>query len=304
MRMLRRFLTRRQNLLALAIVLFYVGIAVAAPRISPPAEGGDPAFRTVGNPREKTPRPPSREAPLGTAPRQFDIFHTVVWGARSALRFGLLVTAATALLGVVVGATSGYFGGWVNGLTMRVTDAFLAFPVIAGVWVLELLLLQRAPDGSFPWYQPILERLGLTPLMLALILFSWMPYARLVNANVMHLKEVPFIQAARALGASPWRIIARHLIPNAISPAIVIGARDIGGMVILAAAFTFIGIGSGPEWGTLLVINRDWIIGVGGNPLQYWWTFLPATLALVGFGIGWNLLGDGLNTLLNPRGGR
>jgi peptide/nickel transport system permease protein len=140
--------------------------------------------------------------------------------------------------------------------------------------------------------------------MLTLILFSWMPYCRLINATMTHLKQSEYVLAARSLGAGQARIILRHLLPNAIPPAVVLAARDIGAMVILDAAFTFIGVGGSVEWGTLLVLGRDWAIGIGGNPLTYWWVYLPATLTLVLFGVTWNLLGDGLNTTLNPRTAR
>ena len=97
-------------------------------------------------------------------------------------------------------------------------------------------------------------------------------------------------------------IILRHIIPNSISPSVVLAARDVGSMVILQATFTFVGLAGGSVWGQMLVMGRNWIIGPGGNILHFWWTFLPATLALVFFGIGWNLLGDGINDLLDPHG--
>jgi peptide/nickel transport system permease protein len=137
--------------------------------------------------------------------------------------------------------------------------------------------------------------------MLTLILFSWMPYARIINATTLRLRQVDFIQASRALGASKIRIIFRHLLPNIISPAIVLMARDFGGMVVLSAAFTFIGISGSSPWGAIIGVGRDWIIGPGGNPFVYWWTYVPATLALLFFGIGWNLIGDGLNSMLTTR---
>jgi peptide/nickel transport system permease protein len=103
------------------------------------------------------------------------------------------------------------------------------------------------------------------------------------------------------VGARNRRVILRHLLPNALSPAVVMAARDVGAVVILASAFTFIGMGQSTEWGTMLVQGRDYVIGLGGNPLSYWWVFLPVTLALILFGVGWNLLGDGLNDFLNPQ---
>ncbi len=143
--------------------------------------------------------------------------------------------------------------------------------------------------------------LGLDPVLLTLILFSWMPYARITSANVVQLKQTEYVEAARSIGVRRRRIIGRHLLPNALSPVFVLGARDVGAMVILATAFTFIGLGASTEWGHMLVISRDYIIGLGGNPLTYWWAFVPTTLALIFFGVGWNLLGDGLNTVLDPR---
>jgi peptide/nickel transport system permease protein len=137
--------------------------------------------------------------------------------------------------------------------------------------------------------------------MLTLILFSWMPYVRIVNAEVTKLKQMAYVQAARSIGAGHLRLILRHLLPNATSSAIVLVGRDIGSMVILQAAFTFIGLGAGSPWGYLLAAGRDWIIGPGGGVVQYWWVYLPVTLALIFFGIGWNLLADGLNSALNPR---
>jgi peptide/nickel transport system permease protein len=242
---------------------------------------------------------------------QLDIYHTLVWGARSALRFGLLVTFLTATIGVTVGAVSGYAGGLINGLLMRITDAFLAFPVIAVVWLFHhvlftpvIIALNFWNTGGIdlsPLQDLLLNRLHLDPIMLALIFFSWMPYARITNTLISQLKQAEYVVAAQAMGASGPGIIWRHLLPNAIAPAIVLAARDVGGLVILESAFTFIGLGGTVAWGVALVAGRDYIIGLGGNPFAYWWSFLPLSLALTLFGIGWNLLGDGLNTMLNPQ---
>jgi peptide/nickel transport system permease protein len=300
---LRRFLSRWQNLLALAIVGCYLFIAVAAPRLAPSDDVyGD--FKIIGKPYDQTPHPPSQEAPLGTLPGQVDIYHTLVWGTRSALRFGLITALSAAFLGVVTGAVSGYLGGWINGLIMRITDAFLTFPAIAGVLLFRYILYPVSPNAPPTWLQGVMLDLELTPVMLTLILFSWMPHARIINASLTQLKQTEYVLAAKSLGARGTRIIFRHMLPNAIPPAIVLVARDVGAMVILDAAFTFIGVGGSIEWGTLLVLGRAWTIGLGGNPLTYWWVFVPATLALILFGVGWNLLGDGLNRMLNPRTAR
>jgi hypothetical protein len=138
------------------------------------------------------------------------------------------------------------------------------------------------------------------PILISLILFSWMPIARMVNTMVITLKNTEFIQATRALGGSPFWIIRRHLLPNSIGPAIVLASRDVGSSVILQATITFIGLGGASPWGILLALGRNWVIGPGGDLLATWWVFLPATLAIILFGLGWNLMGDGLTEALEP----
>jgi peptide/nickel transport system permease protein len=299
----RRFVFNRQILVACLILGCFAAVAIMAPRWAPPDDPDEPGgIRVVATSHHTMPGPPSREAPLGTTTGQVDIYYSLVWGARSALRFGLLVTLTTAVIGTLVGAISGYSGGIVHGLLMRVTDAFLAFPVIAGVWLLRQVMEPASVFGELTPIQQAFRDLGLDPVLLTLILFSWMPYARLASASIGQLKQSEYIEAARSLGMRNTRIIRRHLLPNALPPLIVLAARDVGATVILAAAFTFIGLGASTEWGMLLVIGRDYVIGLGGNPLIYWWVFVPATLALILFGVGWNLLGDGLNSVLDPHG--
>jgi ABC-type dipeptide/oligopeptide/nickel transport system permease subunit len=304
--MLRRFLSHWQNGLGLLLVAFYFFLAIAAASIAPPTDPAKPEeYKFVGRITNQILLPPNQQWLLGTGLLdpfgQIDIFYSVVWGSRSALQFGLTTACATAIFGTLIGAISGYLGGFVDSFTMRMTDAFLTIPVIAGVWLIQQVFFPPYPIYlEPPPIRALMEGLGLNPVMLGFILFSWMPYARLINANVARLKNVDFILASHSLGASKLRIIFKHVLPNTISPAVVLVARDVGGMVILEAAFTFIGLGLGNVWGQMLVSNRNRIIGVGGNPLMYWWTYLPPTLALIFFGIGWNLLGDGLNDALNP----
>ena len=302
MRTWRRFFSHWQGWLGVLLVGTFVALAVLAPLLAPPADPANPSdFKLVGRRTDRLPRPPSEQSPLGTASGQIDIYYSLVWGTRAALRFGLIVAGSAAVIGVLVGAVSGYAGGRGSAITLRVTDAFLAFPVIAGVWLFEMAMFP--PDvGTDP--RPLaafFEAANITPVMVALIAFSWMPYARLINTGISRLKTAEFVLASQSLGASRRRLIFRHLLPNSLSPAIVLLARDIGGMVILEAAFVFIGLSSGGPWAQMLVNNRNWIIGIAGNPLTYWWVYLPPTIALIFFGIGWNLLGDGLNDALNPR---
>ncbi|MFO7662750.1 MAG: ABC transporter permease [Chloroflexota bacterium] len=319
----RRFFGRLPNLIGLGLVLLFVLVAILAPRIAPPVDPSIPwPFKSYGQRFSRQPLPPGPEIPLGTTPQiqnlpqygflpgqdashQWDVFYTLVWGTRSALRFGLVVALSTALIGLVVGTVSGYIGGTTSMVVMRLTDAFLAFPAIAAIWVIQRTFYNNLynpfiePQALTGW-ETLLQNWQIDPIMIALIFFSWMPYARLMNVQVRRAKQAEYIRAAESMGATSARIIWRHLLPNTISPVVVLGARDVGGMVILASAFIFIGFGGNVAWGTILVTSRDYIIGVGGNPFQYWWTFVPVSLALILFGVAWNLLGDGLNTLLNP----
>jgi peptide/nickel transport system permease protein len=305
MKAMRRFLSKRQNRIALLMLGVFVVTAVAAPALAPPDDPANPGpFKAAGRRTDLVPHPPGPGLPFGTGSGQIDIFYSVVWGARTALRFGLIVALTTAGFGVLIGLLSGYLGGRVGGFINRFTDAFLAFPAAAGVALFSQLMLPPGPGDPPTGFQLTLLELGLTPVMLALIAFSWMQYARIVGAGVAQVKQADFVLAARAVGARSSRIMLRHLLPNVVSPAVVMVARDIGGMVILESAFTFIGLGGTVEWGLLLVRNRDWIVGSFGNPFTWWWVYLPATVALVLFGIGWNLLGDGLNDALNPRSER
>lgn len=306
-----------QNWLGLILVSIFLIASLAAPLISPEDPKNPGAFRRVPGyiVADLTPHPPSERAWLGTLPGQYDVFHAIVWGIPNALAFGLEVVLASAIFGVLFGAVAGYSGGLVNNFMMRITDAFLSFPVIAGVVFLNQLWFSTMvslggvffparndwiipPSGPVTLIQWLFQQID--PLTLTLILFSWMSYARLTNTMVTTLKQADFIQAARALGASRPRVILSHLIPNALAPAVVLAARDVGSLVILQATFTLIGLSGGSVWGEMLAMGRNWIIGPGGGILAYWWAFIPATLVLMLFGMGWNLLGDAMNELLDP----
>jgi peptide/nickel transport system permease protein len=318
------FLRQRQNWLAIFLVLVFAFVALAAPVLSPPDDPDNPQpFKVTKQSFNRIPGPPSEESPLGTVPQiqnlplfgiapgqdasyHWDVLHTLIWGTRSAFRFGLVVSLTAAVLGVLIGAVGAYLGGRVDRLLLFATDSFLAFPVIAMAWLLQRTWFADIFNpfldvSTLTGFETILYVLKLNPIMIALILFSWMPYARLVNTTVAQLRTAEFVTAARAMGATESRIIFRHLLPNAISPAIVYLARDIGGVVVIASALTFIGFGGDIAWAIMLVSARDYVIGLSGNPFVYWWAFLPIALALTIFALAWNLLGDGLNAALNPR---
>ncbi|MBV6396307.1 MAG: putative D,D-dipeptide transport system permease protein DdpC [Anaerolineales bacterium] len=316
MRRLRHFFSRWQNWIAFLAILGFIYTAVAAPQISPDDPKRPGPFLRVGKATEGRPLPPDEKAPLGMLPHGQDVFHPLVWGARGALQFGLIVTFFTAIFGILYGALAGLIGGRSGGWMMNIADSFLAIPVIAGVVFLQQLWTTTitAMGGLYYTNQfgPVIEIVGpmtpiiwlferFNPLMISLIFLSWMPYARIVHSIVILLVRSDFIQAARALGGSPWWVIRKHLIPNSLAPALVLAARDVGGVVLLQATFTFVGIGGDSIWGSMLAQGRNWVIGPGGSVLSYWWVFLPPTIAVMLFGVAWNMLGDGLSDALDPQ---
>lgn len=317
MRRLQLFFSRKQNWLGVLIVLVFGFTALAAPVLSPPNATTQGAFKKVGRASDLKPHGPSEVAPLGTLPGQIDVYHALIWGAREAMIFGLSVALGAFLFGSLFGAVAGYAGGAVNNVMMRIADAFLTFPALAGVVFLQqLVAITIESQGGIFWFNndyhgrlvyfdftppPFAAFLmRVDPILISLIIFSWMPIARIVNTMVITLKNKEFVQAARALGGKPSWIIRRHLLPNSIGPAFVLATRDVGSSVILQATITFIGLGGASAWGILLSMGRNWVIGPGGNLLASWWVFLPATLAIILFGIGWNLIGDGLSEAYDP----
>ena len=317
MRRLRIFLSHWQNWLGMIIVLVFAVSALTAPLLSPPNETTQGAFKKVGHAGDLRPHPPTEESILGTLPGQIDVYHALIWGVREAMIFGLSVALGAFFFGSLFGAIAGYAGGAVNSLMMRIADAFLTFPALAGVvFIQQMLGLTIESMGGMFWFNndyfgrvvdfqftpPPLAvfLLKVDPILISLIIFSWMPIARIVNTMVLTIRQTDFIQAARAMGGSPLWVIRKHLLPNTIGPAFVLAARDVGSSVILQATITFIGLGGASAWGILLSLGRNWIIGPGGNMLSAWWVYLPITLAIILFGIGWNLIGDGLSEALDP----
>lgn len=314
------WLTRfREVTLGLTIVVLFAIIALFSPLLAPEswilpnqAEYKYPdGFRMVGTELNPMPQPPGGETILGTSGKKVDVYFSLVRGTRSAFAFGVPVALGAALIGCLVGAIGGLYGGRTSWLLMRITDGFLSFPIIAGVVMVNELRrtvffytndfwdYYSTPVFAMKLASPVLQ--AFLSLQAVFILLTWMPYARIVNSMVLRLRASEFVMAAEMVGASRWRIITRHMIPNVIAPVIVMVSRDIGAVVLLHAALTFTHFTGGSIWGELLSYGRDFIMGTGGNPLRYWWVFIPPSLVIILFGVGWSLLGDGINTWLNPR---
>ena len=309
---IRRMTGRWQSLAALLAVLLIFLVAALAPVLAPVQDsGGSPYYKIVCDQLRCQPQPPSADSPLGTI-MEYDVLHTLIWGMRQALAFGIATAGLTALIGVSLGAIAGFSGGWLDQLIMRACDGFLAFPIIAAVAMFSQVIAFLTPESyglSLASFEAIPLELNFfqslivnsDPVLIALILFSWMPYTRIIHAQVLQVKKSEYVDAARTLGIRKGRILFRHILPNAITPAIVMLTRDIGRMVVLQASLTYIGISNSSAWAALLTTGKNWIIGPGGDLLTRWWIYLPITLAIVLFGISWNLLGDEVNIWINPR---
>jgi peptide/nickel transport system permease protein len=224
---------------------------------------------------------------FGTASGQWDIFYGVIWGARSALKVGVIIESLTLLVGILVGALAGFYSGRVDMLLMRFTEVFMAFPFLLAALTLSAILT------------PILGK-GLWPASIALVVFGWMGYSRLIRGDVLTVREREYVLAARVIGARDARILSRHIIPNAIYPTLVLASLDIGTIVISFAALSFLGIGvevGYADWGQLISFARNWIPDLA----DYWYILVFPGIALVLFVLGWNLLGDALRDILDPR---
>jgi peptide/nickel transport system permease protein len=301
---LRNF--KRPSLIAGSlIILIFAVAAIAAPVIAPPEGEFNPMFvpRRGTNP---IPSPPSREFPLGLLPFQYDALYALVWGARAAFWVGVSVPLGRALLGVPLGVVAGYYRGKTDSGLMRLTDAFMAFPMIAALVVMISLFGFERYFFEVTWYA--MGPSGQERVMiLTLILFGWMPYTRLIRGNVLAEREKTYVEAARSTGSPGRRIIFRHIFPNSTHGLIALITSDIGATLVLVASFTFIGlINTGStaleaDWGQVLSISRDWIIGSPGQAFKYWYTYMPPSIAIVLFSIGWSLIGDGLRDAFDPR---
>lgn len=224
--------------------------------------------------------PPSLDHLMGTDSLGRDIFSRVMFGARTSLMVGVVVTGLAILIGLPIGLLSGYFGGRVDTVLMRFSDVFLAFPPLL------LPIAITAALGS-----------GLINAMFALAV-SWFPwYARIMRGSVIRVKNELYISAARAMGVSHTRTMIRHVVPNALTPVVVQGSMDFGYTILAAASLSFIGIGAQPprmEWGLMAALSRS-------KFLDFWWTVTFPGLAIFVTVLAVNLLGDGIRDMLDPK---
>jgi len=245
--------------------------------------------------RGDTAQPPSAKYPFGTSAIGTDVFSDVIHGSVWALYVGTLVTVITMGLAILVGAIAGYFGKWVDNILMRITEIFLVFPSLLLILVFVRIFSISAGAGSWQFLGLSLPP-GLTIVILILGIFDWASNARMVRGEFLRVRELEFVQAEKALGASNWRIIFRHVLPNILSSIIVVATLTIAYAILLEAAVSFLGFGDPNTitWGQILQENFSEMRTV-------WWGEVFPGLAILLSVFGFNLLGDGLSDALNPR---
>jgi peptide/nickel transport system permease protein len=269
---------RRLPLIPLGIVTAFVVIAILAPLLSP-ASPYEQALRLRFTPPVWDERG-SWAHPLGTDRLGRDMLARIMYGARVSLAAGVVTVLLATAVGAAVGLVAGYYGGRVDAVLMRVTDATMSFPVI----LLALILAVTVGPSFFN-------------VVLAIAVILWARYARVIRGQVLTLMELDFIAQARIAGAGGWRIITRHLAPNVMNTLVVLVTLQIGYVIIVEAALSFLGAGippPTPAWGSMISEGRDFVTSA------WWVSFLPG-LAILLVVLAFNLLGDWLRDTLDPK---
>lgn len=256
----------------IVLLLCITAVAVFAPFLAPYDPNEQDLYRVLEG--------PSRLHLLGTDDVGRDLLSRVMFGSRVTLLIGFLSTLFSALIGVLLGLVSGYKGGIIDMIIMRITDTFMCLPNL----ILMLVIMSAVGPG-------------MKSLVISISLLSWTGFARIVRGQVMQAREMPYIEATRALGASGFRIVFRHLLPNVMGPVIVASSIALGGNIMLESAVSFFGLGvqpPTPSWGNELRIGYSYLEIV---PL---FSFAPGLMIMLAV-LGFNFMGDGLRDALDPR---
>jgi peptide/nickel transport system permease protein len=352
------------SIIGFSIILFFALIAVFAPVLAPPV-GLDP-YSIFDDYNGPDPQPPgslvvnqsysaSQALKAGYRTHIFgtieglDIYYGSIWGTIVAFKIGIYVVALTLIIGLAIGCISGYYGGAIDEIMMRLTDVIFAFPglILAMAFVIALpmtwtidiglvavaiaIIIAGALIGQFGLKLPISwstlfgllgagilvllqivfkfsihpTRLWLNDLdkvLVALIIVGWPGYTRVIRGEILKARQEDYVEAAKAVGCSDFRIMIRHIIPNTIYPIMIMASLDIGAIVLTAAALSFLGIGAPygyTDWGQLISLSREKIWGGAINPLRNWYTFIIPGVFIATFTLGWNLLGDAFRDILD-----
>ncbi len=268
----RRFFRNKLAVVGLVMVGIVVVAAVAAPLLAPQ----DPQVQDLSN----TLAEPSADHWFGTDENGRDQFSRVIYGTRIAVVVGVAAILLALVIGVVLGSLSGYLGGAWDAVIMRVADVFFAFPLIIGAIVIVLVLGR-----------------GLTPVVLALGIFSWATVARLLRSSILSVRESEYVEAARSLGAGRFRIVTRHVLPNSLAPVLVYAMVSVATAIVAEASLSYLGVGLQPDvadWGNMISAGQKFF-----GYKDFLWLF--PSMAVVFTVLGFVFMGDGLRDALDPR---
>ena len=274
----REVLRNPLTLLGLVIVTAYLLMAFLAPFLTEPNQPDPYQMPRDWQAIDAPPGTPGH--PLGTDSTGGDVLYGIIWGSRLSLQLSLTVVLATLVVGTVVGSVAGMVGGKLDELLMRVVDVFLAIP--------ELIFALAIAAVLGPSFRNIL---------FALALVFWVKYARIIRGEIMHIRQNEYVEAARAVGDSRWNIYRRDILPNAMTPLLVQATLDMGVIVLIGASLSFIGLAEAglTEWGALVSMGQSGIIA------GEWWVSTFAGAAIFLWALAFNLIGDGLRDVLDPK---
>jgi peptide/nickel transport system permease protein len=273
--LLTRLLSDSRARVAGVTLLLVIGVALLAPLLAPYDPNAQLDITRLHS------RPPSWAHPLGTDPYSRDVLSRLIWGARVSLSIAFSAVLLSVSIGILLGALAGYAGGVVDAVLMRLVDAALSIPRLL------LLIAVLALWGD----------VGVVPLTLLIAGISWFSVSRLVRAETLAIRDQEFVVAARALGASPARVLLRHVLPNVAGPGLVSATLSVGSIVLLEAGLSFLGIGvrpPNPSWGSIIQDGAERVSDL------WWLTFFPGLAILVTV-FACNALGDALRDALDPR---
>ena len=269
------------SIVGIGIILVFAIIAIFAPVLAPPPEDSDSSYMIPHDGYSQVPKPPSSDHIFGTTQNQYDIYYGCIWGTRTAFKIGILVVGGMLLIGTLLGSLSGYYGSIIDELIMRTVDIVIAVPAI----IMAIVVVTVFGKGLFI-------------VMGALIFAYWPYYARLIRSEILSVREKEYVESARAVGASDFRIITRHVLPNSYQSVLVMATLDMGSMVIIASALSFLGLGAPTgyaDWGGLLAFSRDYI-----TEPQYWFTHAFPGLFIFLYVFGWILISDAFRDITDP----
>lgn len=273
-------------IIGFGMLSIFIAVAILAPVLAPPKNANKP-YKMPRAGYSSVPKPPSEKAIWGTTSGQYDIYYGAVWGTRTAFKVGLSVVTIALLIGCTIGVIAGYYGGIVDEIIMRIVDIFYAIP---------FLVLAMTVVVAFGR--------GLDIIILAIASVAWRSYVRVMRASILTIRDMEYVQAAKVMGVSDFMIMIRHVLPNSIFPVMVVAFMEVGAYMLTAAFMAFIGLGASKgyaDWGQMVALARNYIVGPATDPLRYWFTIAIPGGLIVLFVLAWNLIGDAMRDAFDPK---